>query len=750
MWVFLLCAGAVFTFSYDNSIRKANEKANENNQNIEDTLSELKLNNNTLYGNSYSLPDDMLRISMPLYLSLMKQQFPDKSSADIMLDTSNFTDQQKESFNSFMNEEIEFFRATYEKINFYVRDDTTGFVYTNNDALRAYFDSTEGIDETKTWYLTYQRDAQGIFSHLKTSSISSYFDNQTMASHMREMLQNHYYNKWSEYMQNDLNSPNNNYETGSSYSASEYYNTPLNFQNMKNVSFVFEIQEGMITTPVDYEIDEYSDNGFDHYYQIQHNYVYIGILMFLFIAFLFLPIQKCKESKLFKIFTHIPLEIMFISGVIMISLIATCAFPALLNSLYSGIEPWGVDNLGYLMINIIYVFVYVSSLMLSFLFTGSYAMIIRNIFHIGFIKTLKNYSICVLLLRKFRNFLINIDFKSDNLHQTLLFCLINAVFIISMIIMPFFFILIIPYSCFILYYAQKIFRRFRQNYHDLEIVIEDVANGDFHNEINEDLGLFNSLKLDLQQLSESFEEAVAREVQSQHMKTELITNVSHDLKTPLTSIISYVDLLKNKDLSQEEYEHYISVLSTSSERLKHLIENLFEVSKANSGNITLDKMRIDIVSLIQQVETECDALYKQRGLIIRNTFSDEKVHLYLDSQKTYRIFENLLSNAGKYAAEHSRIYVTIDDYDSFVDIVIRNVSQYELNFSPDEIVERFTRGDTSRNSEGSGLGLAIAKSFTELQDGSMRISIDGDLFKVSIRFQTTYAEMSDSVIANQP
>lgn len=281
---------------------------------------------------------------------------------------------------------------------------------------------------------------------------------------------------------------------------------------------------------------------------------------------------------------------------------------------------------------------------------------------------------------------------------------------------------------------QKFINHYRTSYFNLENVIENVSHEDFTNGIQEDLGVFEPLKYNLQKLSDGFGEAVANEMHSQRMKTELITNVSHDLKTPLTSIISYIDLMKNDDVTAETKQQYLAVLTTSAERLKHLIEDLFEVSKVNSGNIKLEKMRVDIVSLMKQVEMECNTLFTKRNLILRNTFSDEKIFLDLDPQKTYRIFENLLFNAGKYAAEHSRVYVVIEDYETSVEITIRNVSEHELNVSPEELTERFTRGDASRNTEGSGLGLAIAKSFVELQNGVMRITIDGDLFKVAIRF----------------
>ena len=222
---------------------------------------------------------------------------------------------------------------------------------------------------------------------------------------------------------------------------------------------------------------------------------------------------------------------------------------------------------------------------------------------------------------------------------------------------------------------------------------------------------------------------------SQQMKYELITNVSHDLKTPLTAIITYVDLLKNPDLTEEERKSYVETLDLKSQRLKVLIEDLFEVSKANSGNVQMNFMDVDVVKLMKEVRVEMSDKIEQSNLDFRFNLPEEKVILSLDGQRTYRIFENLLNNVIKYAMPFTRVYVDIVNGDSEVVITFKNMSAQELNFDAEHLTERFVRGDSSRNSEGSGLGLAIAKSFTELQNGQFNISIDGDLFKVTIRFR---------------
>lgn len=261
-----------------------------------------------------------------------------------------------------------------------------------------------------------------------------------------------------------------------------------------------------------------------------------------------------------------------------------------------------------------------------------------------------------------------------------------------------------------------------------------IANGEFTQEVEEDFGIFNSLRAELCRIEEGFQKAVEQETKSQRMKTELITNVSHDLKTPLTAITTYVELLKKENITEEERGEYIDTLSRKSLRLKVLIEDLFEVSKASSQNIVLQYIDVDVVNLMKQVYIEHEEKLSNMGLDIRWNVPNEKVVLSLDNQKTYRIFENLFVNIQKYAMPNSRVYIDILQVENQVQIIMKNISATELNVRSEELTERFVRGDQSRNTEGSGLGLAIVKSFVEAQKGRFEITVDGDLFKATIIF----------------
>ena len=221
-------------------------------------------------------------------------------------------------------------------------------------------------------------------------------------------------------------------------------------------------------------------------------------------------------------------------------------------------------------------------------------------------------------------------------------------------------------------------------------------------------------------------------VKSERMKGELITNVSHDLKTPLTSIINYIDFLDKEDISEEEKKKYISILKERSNRLKVLIEDLFEVSKASSGNMELNMENIDLIALIRQTLGEFEEKIEKSTLSFIKEIPNDKVIIYADGKKTFRVFQNIISNTLKYSMDHSRVYINVSEEEEFVCIVFRNISKYRLNMNEEEILERFKRGDSSRTTEGSGLGLAIAKSLIELQGGKFEVIIDGDLFKVRI------------------
>lgn len=293
---------------------------------------------------------------------------------------------------------------------------------------------------------------------------------------------------------------------------------------------------------------------------------------------------------------------------------------------------------------------------------------------------------------------------------------------------------LILYSIALMVILRKQCKKIQNQYHSILYATEQMAEGDLKIKLEEELGVFEPIGKSLEKVQQGFEKAVVEEAKSQNMKTELITNVSHDLKTPLTAIITYVDLLKKENISEEERKSYIQTLDQKSQRLKVLIEDLFEVSKAHSGNVKMNFMDVDVVSLLKQVRSEMDEQILESDLQFRWKLPEEKVILSLDGQRTYRVFENLLSNILKYAMPNSRVYVDIKNTESQVEILFRNVSAMELSVDTEQLTERFVRGDVSRNSEGSGLGLAIAKSFVELQHGTFKIEVDGDLFKVYISF----------------
>ena len=228
--------------------------------------------------------------------------------------------------------------------------------------------------------------------------------------------------------------------------------------------------------------------------------------------------------------------------------------------------------------------------------------------------------------------------------------------------------------------------------------------------------------------------AIEERLKSERLKTELITNVSHDIKTPLTSIINYVDLLKKENIENEKALEYLNILDNKSQRLKKLTDDLVEASKASSGAIKLNKERLNVNELIKQVSGEFEDRFKEHNLEEIISFTKNDIYIDADSRYLFRILENMYSNIAKYAMEGTRVYVDIEDKNDRVYIKLKNVSKQKLNISVDELMQRFVRGEASRNTEGSGLGLSIAKSLTELQNGKFNIYLDGDLFKVTIEF----------------
>lgn len=361
------------------------------------------------------------------------------------------------------------------------------------------------------------------------------------------------------------------------------------------------------------------------------------------------------------------------------------------------------------------------------------------------------------VFRRFKSFfakqydaLMHLDFQDKTNRTILRVVLINFAILFVVCIFWFYGIFaLIVYSVILFLFLRKYSDDLRDKYSLLLKSTNQLAEGHLDVPIEGDIGIFNPIQEELKRIQKGFKKAVDEEVKNERMKTELVTNVSHDLRTPLTAIITYIDLLKSEKDEKKRGE-YIEILERKSLRLKVLIEDLFEISKAASKNVVMHYMKVDIVDLIKQAGLENDSKIKDASLEFRWKLPDHKVIMCLDSQKTYRIFENLIVNITKYAMPHTRVYIEMTEQEAGVHISMKNISAGELNFDVDEITDRFVRGDSSRNTEGSGLGLAIAKSFVELQHGSLKISTDADLFKAEIVLPNLEMPEEDAVQGQRP
>lgn len=462
--------------------------------------------------------------------------------------------------------------------------------------------------------------------------------------------------------------------------------------------------------------------------------IFISILVTLFI-----PVRSLKENTFFQWLSNIKCEFLSLIFGFAIPTFITFSFYFSIYTMNNNISEiykhFGIDNLQKYLNLILNIGLW----MVNFFLISLVIYIIKFIFHKGFKNYVKENTVIgwiYIQLRKLITYVFNFDFN-DNVNKVVLKIVgINFIIICVLCILfvgGSFFAMIYSFILFVI--LKKKFDEIKKDYEILLKNTDQLSQGNFNLDMDEDIGLFNPLREKFSNIKNGFETAVQEEVKSQKTKTELITNVSHDLKTPLTSIITYIDILKNNDLSDEQRQEYIRILERNSLRLKNLIEDLFEVSKANSGDIKLDYMDVDIISLIKQAQLECQEQFDAKHLEIRSFYSHDKIICYLDSSKTYRILENLLINASKYALENTRVYLDVIKKDDEVILTLKNISKDEMRFNENEIIERFVQGDESRNTSGSGLGLSIVKSFTDIQGGQFKIELDGDLFKAILKFK---------------
>lgn len=528
-------------------------------------------------------------------------------------------------------------------------------------------------------------------------------------------------------------------------------------KNFRAVYLIYEDNTQFVISDWEQQQEDYYGNPYEYepyyapyelYFATGAYWIVAGLAIFVFLAAIILPFFKKLETgweKLFSIPTEIALCIAAVGialayGMCVLMSVTTMTEiesfmargneVALLGHVFSAGDCYGmllaVNFLGWALA---FFMEYLCAAQLRQFFCGPMYYIKHRLLGIVFIRWIARQC------KKLYHYLTDIDIH-ENLHKSILKIVLANGVIVALLCCIWFagsFGAVI-YSIVLYVLLKKYGSRLQRQYQSILNATGQMAEGDLHITLEEDLGIFAPLGKELEGVQQGFAKAVAEEAKSQNMKSELITNVSHDLKTPLTAIITYVDLLKNPELTEKERQSYIETLDLKSQRLKVLIEDLFEVSKANSGNVKMNFLEVDIVKLMKEVRVEMSDKIEQSNLDFRWNLPEEKVMLSLDGQRTYRIFENLLNNAIKYAMPFTRVYVDIVNGDSEVVITFKNMSAQELNFDAEHLTERFVRGDSSRNSEGSGLGLAIAKSFTELQNGQFDISIDGDLFKVTIRF----------------
>lgn len=293
----------------------------------------------------------------------------------------------------------------------------------------------------------------------------------------------------------------------------------------------------------------------------------------------------------------------------------------------------------------------------------------------------------------------------------------------------FMFLLLMTFWTIILYKMIQ----YQKKLNHIKQTLKSIYEGNNKISLNKEelTGILKEMANYMEDIAGGFSNAIEESLKSERLKTELITNVSHDIKTPLTSIINYVDLLKKEELTDPKIKEYIEILDSKSQRLKKLIEDLVEASKVSSGNVKLNIERIDLKELLNQTIGEFEDRFSEKGLQIEKELPEE-VKIQADNRYMYRIIENLFSNITKYAMENSRVYIKLENTGYQIRLEIKNISKEKLNIEADELMQRFVRGDKSRYTEGSGLGLSIAQSLTELQKGKFNIKIDGDLFKVEM------------------
>ncbi len=452
------------------------------------------------------------------------------------------------------------------------------------------------------------------------------------------------------------------------------------------------------------------------------------IMMFLVV---FTNYYKNKEHKTFEGITNIPIELYLFFLLVLYSFFAT-----------------NIDfftHRGIKLFTEYPISQYISIFLLcvvSMVYAGYFIMIAKSLYYDG----LKSFLIQQSIFVKAFTFILKMIGKVINgvIQFFVGISLVNKVVLLGIYLFGLLLIyavvnvvfgnsfMFVPLSVVFTYIMYRL-KRYLDHINEIEKVTEEISIGNYKVKVDEENNIFKKVAKNINHITKSLSLAVDKELKSERLKTELITNVSHDLKTPLTSIINYSGLINEESTKDEDIKKYAKVINEKSKKLKVLIENLFELSKATSKNIKLNIQSIDFKEVVNQIAGEWSDKFKEKNLNLILTMPKKDVCIDLDGQQTSRILDNIFSNIYKYALDGTRVYVDLVSKESTI-LEVKNISKYPLNISSEDLMERFTRGDESRNTEGSGLGLSIAKQLTTIQNGTFDIEILGDVFVVKLEF----------------
>ena len=683
------------------------------------------------YFNEYGFANLIAESSYALYYDSMKEN-ENQSASDFLLDIKKNITEEADEYSSYIQE------ALNNNIDQFNRE-TLGW---NNDAnLKYYYYNTINNKTNTTLNENVKFENNNIdLSEVNKDKYQFYavvnFDNNgnvdvsEINGGDKEVLKSNIECSLID-IRNEYDISNSDYEEG-------YYN--IDIKPIKNMTFVYAVPKTITSYDNIRWGIENADISIYESMGAGGAFIIAGIVALIALIF---PIKKAKSTILFRKISKIPFEVWIIIIGLAIAALGPLAGQLIKATLNGDLQVIFVEIIPSLIIpeRIIWIFNFIIWL-LSYSAVFFFVLVIKYVFNVGVIDYIKERTIfgmvimlCVRIIKRTLDEITKVDLREKNNKLIIKLLAINAVILLIITSIWFFGIpVVILYSVILFFIIRKYVDKISEKYSKLREATSKIAEGNLDVKIEEDLGLFEPFKGDLEKIQCGFKKAVDEEVKSQRMKTDLISNLSHDLKTPLTAIITYADLLKDENLSDEKRKQYIETLDRKAQRLQVLIENLFEVSKATSGNITLNIENIDVVSLMKQTLFELEDKLEEASLLVRKNMPKEKVILPLDSQRTFRVFENLIINITKYAMPNTRVFIDIIENEDDVAIIMKNMAAEEITFNVDTIAERFVRGDESRNTEGSGLGLAIAKSFVELQGGTFNISVDGDLFKVKIVF----------------